>query len=97
VTADLPIEATIDAQHATFRVTPPHGRPVTFEVALRRVDVTRSHSGYYQTRFADRYVVQMLGSWGSGFGTFTSFDAAVRSCLHRARRYARAYSVERAA
>lgn len=97
MTADLPIEAVIETDHATFRVTPPHGRAVTFEVALRTVDVARARSYYTQPRRAERFVVQMLGSTGLGFSTSTSFDEAVRSCLHRARRYARAYSVERAA
>lgn len=88
MSADLPIEAILDTAHATFRVTPPHGRAVTFEVALRR-------DGRY--RYSERYVVQMLGSWGDGFSTHVSFEAAVRSALARARKYARAYSVARAA
>ena len=91
----MSIEAVIESDAATYAVRPEHGKPVTFVVAVRAVNVTRARWGYAPRRMADRFVVGLKGSDGPGFASHTSFEAACRSALSRARRYDRAYSVPR--
>ena len=68
---------------------PEHGRPVTFVVTSRQVNVARAAWG---KRYETRYVVGLKGSGGNGFSHHTSFEVAVRHALARARRYELAYS-----
>lgn len=92
----MSIEAIFDEEAATFAVRPEHGKPVTFEVRHRELDVAGpTLRTWGQHRFAHRFVVGLKGSSGHGFAHFTSFEAACRSALYRARRYERAYSVPR--
>lgn len=87
------IDVQIETAHAVAIVTPPHGRPVTFEVRLRDLS-WRGRDGW--TRHAkSAYVVGLKGSDGSGFGHHYKFERAVASMLYRARRYEKAYSVPR--
>lgn len=81
------IEVAIDQGHARARVAPEHGRPVTFDVRFRPIDV-----GVSRRNIQDRFVVGLLGSDGDGFAHFTKFETAVASMLSRANRYHRAYS-----
>lgn len=88
------MNVTIETAHATFRAEPEHGRPVTFEVRLRSVNVA-STSGWYSRNMQTRYVVGLKGSDGQGFCQFASFEKACASALSRARRYEKAYSKPR--
>lgn len=84
----------IDTAHATFRAEPEHGRPVTFEVRLRRINVASDN--YWRSKnLQDRYVVGLLGSDGSGFCHYASFTKACAAALSRAKRYEKAYSKPR--
>lgn len=80
---------------ATIAVRPEYGHPVTFVIVDRTVNVARPTGSYVVPRRASRFVVALKGSTGAGFSAHTSFDAACKSALHRARRYDRAYSVPR--
>jgi len=86
------MDVVIETAHATFRAEPEFGRPVTFEVRLRKVDVSRSN---WTRNRQDRYVVGLKGSDGDGFGHFMSFEKACAAALSRARRYERAYAKPR--
>lgn len=88
------MNVTIDTAHATFRAEPLHGRPVTFEVTLREIDVRQRRTAWGRN-MQQRYVVQLKGSTGDGFAHFTSFEAACRSALARARKYERAFDKPR--
>lgn len=89
------IEATITEDGAVYAVRPDHGKPVTFVVTLRNIDVSNRNGSYWSKRFADRFVVGLKGSTGHGFSHHTTLEAACRSAHYRARRYERAYSVPR--
>lgn len=85
------MNVTIETAHATFRAEPEYGRPVTFEVRLRSVNVSQSR-GWGSKNMQQRYVVGLLGSDGAGFAHFMSFEKACQSALSRASRYEKAYS-----
>lgn len=85
------MNATIGTDHATFRAEPAHGRPVTFEVRYRTIDVSTGWGRNMQ----DRYVVGLLGSDGDGFSHHTTFETACARALTRARRFEAAYSKPR--
>ncbi len=89
----MSIEVTYEEDRATFATRPEYGKPVTFEVRFRSAVVGRS--GWGGARKAGRYVVGLKGSDGNGFAHFTTFEAACRSALSRARRYERAFSKPR--
>lgn len=95
VSAAESIAVTYESESATFATRPPHGRPVTFVVIPREVNVTQSRSSWSTARMATRYVVSLKGSTGSGFSHHTTYEAACKSALIRASRYVRAYSVPR--
>jgi hypothetical protein len=84
------MNVVIETAHATFRAEPEYGRPVTFEVRVRTVNVSQ-HSGWSRN-MQSRYVVGLKGSDGAGFAHFMSFEKACQSALSRARRYEKAYS-----
>lgn len=86
------MNVVIDQDVATFRAEPEYGRPVTFEVRHREVDVRR---GGWGRNMQPRFVVALLGSDGQGFAHFVSFEKACASALSRATRYERAYSKPR--
>ena len=89
------MNVNIETAYATFRAEPEHGRPVTFEVRLRTVNVSSDRSYWRSRNMRDRYVVGLKGSDGAGFCQFTSFEKACASALSRANRYERAYSKSR--
>lgn len=89
------MNVVIETAHATFRAEPEHGRPVTFEVRLRTVDVSSDRNYWRSKNMQARYVVGLLGSDGAGFAQFASFEKACSAALSRARRYEKAYSVQR--
>lgn len=82
--------AVIDTHEATFATQPEHGRPVTFVVTSRTINVARYSA--WGKRYETRYVVGLKGSDGNGFSHHTSFEVAVRNALSRAHRYVKAYS-----
>jgi len=84
------MNVVVGEESATFRAEPEHGRPVTFCVSWRKVDVSNAKS--WRKKCNWRYVVHLIGSAGGGFSHHTSFEAACRSALSRARRYEKAYS-----
>ena len=88
------MNATIETAYATFRAEPEHHRPVTFEVRLQRVDVSRDRA-WRVKNLQERYVVGLKGSAGSGFAHFVSFEKACQAALSRARRFEKAYSKPR--
>lgn len=83
------MNVVIEKTEATFRAEPEYGRPVTFEVRSRLVDVSRTG---WRRNMQERYVVGLKGSDGQGFAQFVSFERACSAALSRARRYERAYS-----
>lgn len=93
----MSIEVTYGEDSAEFVTRPEFGRPVTFVVTSRAINVAKATGSYVMPRRADRFVVGLKGSNGDGFSHHTTFDAACRSALHRARRYEKAYSVPRLA
>lgn len=88
------IDVVINETDALFVADPEHGNRVVFEVCQRQIQTSQSQ---WSHRVAERFVVQLKGSTGNGFGQFVSFEKACRSALWRARRYERAYSVPRSA
>jgi hypothetical protein len=90
----MSLDVTFEADIAHFAARPEHGKPVVFEVRFREIAVGND-SGWGRRRKAGRYVVGLKGSDGAGFANFTTFEAACRSALSRARRYERAYSKPR--
>ncbi|HKY58338.1 MAG TPA: hypothetical protein VJL80_09895 [Aeromicrobium sp.] len=89
------IDVTINENTAEYVVRPTHGRPVTFVVEFRTAIISGARSVYRRSQSGNRYVVGLKGSTGAGFSTHTSFEAACRSALSRARKYAKAYSIPR--
>lgn len=90
----MSLDVSIDSDGATFAARPAYGKPVTFVVESREINVSRS--GYwYAKRVAPRFVVALKGSSGDGFSHHTSFDEACKRALSRARRYEKAYSQPR--
>jgi hypothetical protein len=80
---------------AEFATEPEHGKPVTFVVTSRRINVAKANGSYWSKRYAGRFVVGLKGSAGDGFSHHSTFEAACKSALYRARRYERAYSTPR--
>jgi len=92
----MSIEVTIDSDAAVLVARPPYGKPVTFVVEQRDVNVARPVRSYYlNKRIAPRFVVGLKGGNGDGFSHHTSFEEACKRAISRARRYDRAYSVPR--
>jgi hypothetical protein len=92
----MSIDVTIESDRATFAARPPHGRPVTFVVEQRDVNVANpTRSYYWSKRIAPRFVVGLKGGNGNGFSHHTSFEEACKRALSRARRYDKAYSQPR--
>lgn len=92
----MSLEVSIESHSAVFVARPEHGRPVTFVVEQRDVNVANTTRSYYWAkRIASRYVVGLKGSTGNGFSHHVSFDEACKRALSRARRYDKAYSVPR--
>jgi hypothetical protein len=90
----MSMEVEFGEDTARAVVTPEFGRRAVFVVERRKVDVARRNSWRKNMKY--RWVVALEGSRDeSGFTHLTSFDAACRSLLHRARRFDRAYSVPR--
>lgn len=91
----MSISVDIGLREASFAVRPTHGKPVTFMVSERDINVARPQTYYTAKRVAPRFVVHLKGSTGDGFSHHTSFEQACARALSRARRYDKAYSVER--
>ncbi|HJR88951.1 MAG TPA: hypothetical protein VJ782_02195 [Aeromicrobium sp.] len=91
----MSIDVVIEQDAATFAVRPPFGKPVTFVVTEKNVNVSRQTGSFVARREAPRFVVGLKGSHGNGFSHHTTFEAACSRALSRARRYDRAYSVPR--
>jgi hypothetical protein len=91
----MSIEVMIDSDAAVLVARPPYGKPVTFVVEEREIDVARNTGSWYQRRTARRFVVGLKGGTRTGFSHHTSFELAVTRAMSRARRYDRAYSVPR--
>lgn len=87
------MNVVIETAYATFRAEPQYGRPVTFEVREREVDVASRNS--WRKNVQTRYVVGLKGSDGGGFAHFISFEKACASALSRCRRFEKAYSEPR--
>lgn len=74
------------------RATPDHGRPVTFRVERGSYRPSANGGNYWRPRLRYGWLVRT----GSGYLTaHTSFNAAIVSANHRARRYVHAYSQPR--
>ena len=70
---------------ASFVISPPFGRAVTLVVTPRR------------TPRGTRWVVSTPANLGDGFSRHTTYEAACKAALSRAKRYDRAYSTPRRA
>jgi hypothetical protein len=82
----------IQTSSNTYEVlaTPDHGRPVTFRV--ERGSYRPESANYWRPKLRYGWLVRT----GSGYITaHTSFNAAIVSANHRARRYVNAYSQPR--
>lgn len=84
----------IDETSASYSARPEHGRPVTFCVSRREINVAKPSGWYKPATVKERFVVHLKNSDGM-FSQHVTLEAACKAAMSRARRYDSAYSKQR--